>query len=63
LIVQSKRARFTKQGVTLAQKAVVGNASPAVQRGDGGYADWVILSIHGLKPYLDLPFRRLPDVL
>ncbi|GAB3687898.1 hypothetical protein GCM10028857_21480 [Salinarchaeum chitinilyticum] len=29
----------------------------------GGYADWVIVSIHGLKTYLDLPYRRLLDVL
>ncbi|MDL0137889.1 IS5/IS1182 family transposase, partial [Halobacterium salinarum] len=59
----TKLARFTKQVVTLAQKAVVGNAKPALQRGDGGYADWVIVSIHGLKTYLDLPYRRLLDVL
>jgi IS5 family transposase len=61
--VQTKLARFTKQVVTLAQKAVVGNVQPAVQRGNGGYADWVIVSIHGLKTYLDLPYRRLLDVL
>lgn len=63
LVVLTKLARFTKQVVTLAQKAVVGNAKPALQRGDGGYADWVIVSIHGLKTYLDLPYRRLLDVL
>jgi IS5 family transposase len=62
-LVQSKLARFTKNVVTLAQKAVVGNAKPAVQRGDGGYADCVTVSIHGLKTYLDLPYRRLLDVL
>jgi hypothetical protein len=61
--VSSKLARFTKKVVTLAQKAVVGNAKPAVQRGDGGYTDWVIVSIHGLKTYFDLPYRRLLDVL
>jgi len=61
--VSSKRARFTKKVVTLAQKAVVGNAKPAIQRGEDGYADWVIVSIHGLKTYLDLPYRRLLDVL
>ena len=59
----SKLARFTKTVVTLAQKAVVGTANPALQRGNGGYADWVIVSIHGLKTYLDLPYRRLLDVL
>jgi len=63
LAVHTKLARFTKKVVTLAQKAVVGNAKPALQRGDGGYADWVIVSIHGLETYLDLPYRRLLDVL
>jgi len=61
--VHTKIARFTKKVVTLAQKAVVGNAKPALQPGDGGYADWVIVSVHGLKTYLDLPYRRLLDVL
>ncbi|MDL0122139.1 IS5 family transposase [Halobacterium salinarum] len=61
--MQTKLARFTREVVALAQKAVVGNAKPAVQRGTGGYADWVIVSIHGLKTYLDLPYRRLLDVL
>lgn len=62
-VVSSKLARFTRKVVTLAQKAVVGNPTPAVQRGYGGYADWVIVSIHGLKTYLNLPYRRLLDVL
>jgi hypothetical protein len=62
-VVPTKLARFTKQVVTLAQKAVVGNPKPAVQKGFGGYADWLIVSIHGLKTYLDLPYRRLMDVL
>jgi IS5 family transposase len=62
-VVPTKLARFTKQVVSLAQKAVVGNPQPAVQRGEKGYADWVMVSIHGLKTYLDLPYRRLLDVL
>jgi len=61
--VLTKLARFTKEVVTLAQKAVVGNPRPALRRGLNGYADWVIVSIHGLKTYLDLPYRRLLDVL
>ena len=60
--MQTKLARFTKQIVSLAQKTVVRNAKLALQRSDGGYADWVIVSIHGLKTYLDLPYRRLLDV-
>ena len=61
--MNSNLARFTKKVVALAQKAVVGNPKPAVQKGFSGYADWVIVSIHGLKTYLDLPYRRLLDVL
>jgi len=61
--VLTRLARFTKKVITLAQKTVVGNAKPALQRGDGGYVDWVIVSIHDLETYLDLPFRRLLDVL
>jgi len=61
--VHTKLSRFTNQVVTLAQKAVVGTPKPAIQRGDGGYADWVIVSIHALKTYLDHPYRRLLDVL
>jgi len=62
-VVSSKLTRFTEQVVSLAQKAVVGNPKPALQRGDGGYTDWVIVSIHGLKTSHDLPYRRLLDVL
>lgn len=61
--MSSKLARFTKKVVRLAQKAVVGNAKPAIQRSEDGYADWVIVSIHGLKTYLNFPYRRLLDVL
>ncbi|WP_256533372.1 IS5 family transposase [Halovivax cerinus] len=62
-VVPTKIARFTKQVVSLSQKAVAGAPRPAFQPGEGGYADWVIVTIHGLKTYLDLPYRRLLDVL
>ena len=61
--MQTKIARFTKQVVSLAKKAVAGAPDPAYQPGDGGYADWVIVAIHGLREYLDHPYRRLMDVL
>jgi hypothetical protein len=54
-VVRSKLARFTNEVVTLTQKAVVGNAKPGFQRSDDGYADWVIVSIHSLKMYLNPP--------
>jgi len=44
-------------------KTVVGNPDPAVQKGNGGYADWVIISIHSLHKYLDHPYRIFLDVL
>lgn len=61
--MQTKLARFTKQVVTLAQKTVVGNPDPAVQKGNGGCADWVSISIHSLREYLHQPYRRLLDIL
>ncbi|WP_224270893.1 IS5 family transposase [Haloprofundus salinisoli] len=59
----SRLSHFTDRLVTLAKRAVSGDPSPAVKKGDGGYADWVIVAIHGLREYLDLPYRRLLDVL
>jgi hypothetical protein len=37
--VQTELARFTKQVVTVAQKAVAGQPAPAVNKGETGYAD------------------------
>ena len=59
--MSSKLARFTDRVVSLAQKAVVGEPAPALQDGDGGYADWVIIAVHGLC--VDHTYRRLLDVL
>ena len=59
----TRLSRFTDRLVTLSKRAVPGNPAPAVKKGDGGYADWVIVVIHGLREYLDLPYRRLLDVL
>ncbi len=59
----SRLSRFTNRLVTLSKRSVSGDPSPAVKKGDGGYADWVIVVIHGLREYLDLPYRRLLDVL
>ena len=61
--MQTELARFTKQVVTVAQKAVAGPPAPAVNKGETGYADWVIVSIHALREYLDQPYRRLMDIL
>lgn len=47
----------------MSKKAVIGEPAPAVQKGDGGYADWVIVALHGLREYLNQPYRRLLDIL
>ncbi|WP_327051922.1 IS5 family transposase [Halomicrococcus gelatinilyticus] len=56
-------ACFTSRCVDLSKKAVTGEPAPTVRKGDGGYADWVIVAIHGLREYLDQPYRRLLDIL
>jgi IS5 family transposase len=56
-------SRFTSKIVSLAKKAVGGNGEPSVQKGDGGYADWVMVGLHGLRDYLGHPYRRLMDIL
>lgn len=61
--VSSKLARFTERCVAMSQKAVGTDPDPPIKKGKGGYADWVIVAIHGLREYLDLPYRRLLDVL
>jgi len=61
--VQSSLTRFTSRVVSLAKKATDGASEPPVQKGDGGYADWVIVAIHGLREYLDHSYRLLLDEL
>jgi IS5 family transposase len=61
--VPSKLARFTDRCVALSQKAVGSDGNQPVKKGEGGYADWVIIALHGLREYLDLPYRRLLDIL
>lgn len=63
LVVPAKLTCFTSCVAALAQKAVVDTPKPVVQKGFGGYGDWVIVSVHRLKTFLDLPYRRLLDVL
>jgi len=61
--VPSKLSRFTSKVVSLAKKAVGDGHKPPVQKGEGGFADWVIVGLHGLREYLGHPYRRLMDVL
>jgi hypothetical protein len=62
-VVPSKLARFTSRVVSLAQKTVVGDPAPAFEPGESGYADWVIVALHGLREYLGHSYRQLVDVL
>jgi IS5 family transposase len=62
-VVSSKLARFTSRVVSLAQKAVVGDPASAFEPGESGYADWVIVALHGLREYLGHSYRQLLDVL
>lgn len=55
-VVHTNLARFTIRIGSLAEEAVVGVPKPAIQKGDGTYADWVIVAIHGLREYLDYPW-------
>lgn len=61
--VHSTLTRFTSRVVSLAKKATDGHSEPPVQKGDSGYADWVIVAIHGLREYLDHSYRLLLDEL
>jgi IS5 family transposase len=47
----------------LSQKAVGSPQNSPVKRGDGGFADWVIVGLHCLREYLDHTYRQLMDVL
>lgn len=61
--MSSRLSQFTDRLVTSAKRSISGNPAPPVRKGDGGYADWVIIVVHGLREYLDLPYRRLLNVL
>jgi hypothetical protein len=45
--VQLSISRFKIRVVSLAKKATGDRSEPAVQCGEGGFADWVIVKIQG----------------
>jgi hypothetical protein len=49
--------------VSLAKKATGDRSEPAVQRGEGGFADWVIVTIHALREFESSSYRALHDEL
>ena len=56
-------ARFTSRCVDLSKNAVIGDPAPAVWKGGGSYADWLVVAIYCLREYLNQPYRRLLDIL
>lgn len=61
--MQSTLIRFTSRVVSLAKKATDDPTEPPVKKGDGGYADWVIVAIHGLRELFDHSYRLLMEEL
>jgi hypothetical protein len=61
--VQATVSRFTSRVVSLAKKATGDRSEPAVQRGEGGFADWVIVTIHALREFKSSSYRAILDEL
>ncbi len=59
----SKISRFTRKAVTLAKNAVGDRGEAAAPFGDGGFADYAIVSLHCLRIYLEKPYREALDLL
>lgn len=57
----AKITRFVRTCVQLAKETVVGRQSPALARGEGGYADWVMRSILCLREREGETFRSVVD--
>lgn len=55
--------RFMENCTSLAKEAVVGRPAPAVRKGAGGYADWVILSILALRERRTETYRSVVELL
>jgi hypothetical protein len=47
----------------LLNKPSVGNPGLAIKKGETGYADWIIVSIHAIREYFDQPYRQSIDIL
>lgn len=62
-VVKTNLARFTERSVALAKKGTVGPVMAAVKKGNGGFADNVIVAPHALKEHLGHSYRQLMDVL
>jgi hypothetical protein len=58
----SNLSRLSCKVVPVVKKAVGDDLDSAVQKGDGRYADRIIVGLHGLRSYLGHTYRR-HDVL
>jgi len=54
---------FVNWCVSLAKEAVVSRAAPAVQKGTGGYADWIVLTIFCLREWEGGTYRSIIGLL
>lgn len=55
--------RFMERCFSLAKEAVVGQPAAPLQRGTGGFADWVIIAIHCLREREVETYRSVVDKL
>ena len=55
--------RFVRTCVQLAKESVVGRPSPALARGEGGFADWTMIAILCLREREGETFRSVVDKL
>ena len=55
--------RFTRTCAQLAKESVDGRSSPALARGEGGFADWVMLTILCFREREEETFRSVVDKL
>ena len=61
--MQPSVSRFTSRVVSLVKKATGERSEPAVQRGEGGFADWVIVTIYTFREFKSSSYRALLDEL
>jgi len=59
----SKISRFTQKAVSLAKNAVGRQGEVAAPEGGGGFADYVVVSLHCLRVYLEKSYRETLDLL
>lgn len=55
--------RFMETAVSIAKESIGGRAGKALRRGNGGYADWVMIAIHAYKEAEDESYRSVVDKL